>query len=83
MASLEQSASIDLITPSEYGFLPVTQINQPYKSFISPVLIDKKMTLDQVKDADPAKPYKTRYGATSGTWTTNDFVEAVYRSLTR
>jgi glyoxylase-like metal-dependent hydrolase (beta-lactamase superfamily II) len=46
-------------------------------------LIDKKMTLDQIKAADPAKPYKARYGATSGSWTTNDFVEAVYRSLTR
>jgi glyoxylase-like metal-dependent hydrolase (beta-lactamase superfamily II) len=46
-------------------------------------LIDKKMTLDQIKSADPAKPYKARYGATSGPWTTNDFVEAVYRSLAR
>jgi glyoxylase-like metal-dependent hydrolase (beta-lactamase superfamily II) len=46
-------------------------------------LIDKKMTLDQIKNADPAKPYKARYGATSGSWTTNDFVEAVYRSLTQ
>ena len=46
-------------------------------------LIEKKMTLDQIKAADPAKPYKARYGATSGSWTTNDFVEAVYRSLTR
>ena len=46
-------------------------------------LIDRKMTLDQIKAADPAKPYKARYGATSGPWTTNDFVEAVYRSLAR
>jgi hypothetical protein len=45
-------------------------------------MIDRKMTLDQVKAADPAKPYKARYGATSGTWTPNDFVEAVYKSLT-
>jgi hypothetical protein len=45
-------------------------------------LIGKKMTLDQIKGADPAKPYKARYGATSGSWTTNDFVEAVYKSLT-
>jgi len=45
-------------------------------------LIDKKMTLDQIKSADPAKPYKARYGATSGSWTTSDFVEAVYKSLT-
>ena len=45
-------------------------------------MINRKMTLDQIKAADPAKPYKARYGATSGPWTTNDFVEAVYKSLT-
>jgi cyclase len=45
-------------------------------------MINRKMTLEQIKAADPAKPYKTRYGATSGPWTTNDFVEAVYTSLT-
>jgi len=45
-------------------------------------MIDRKMTLDQIKAADPAKPFKARYGATTGPWTTNDFVEAVYTSLT-
>ena len=45
-------------------------------------MINRKMTLDQIKVADPAKPYNARYGATSGPWTTNDFVEAVYKSLT-
>lgn len=45
-------------------------------------MIDRKMTFDQIKAADPAKPYTAQYGATSGTWTTNDFVEAVYKSLT-
>jgi glyoxylase-like metal-dependent hydrolase (beta-lactamase superfamily II) len=45
-------------------------------------MINRKMTLDQIKAADPAKPYKARFGATSGSWTTNDFVEAVYKSLT-
>jgi cyclase len=45
-------------------------------------MINRKMTLDQIKAADPAKPYKARYGAMSGPWTTNDFVEAVYKSLT-
>ena len=43
-------------------------------------MIDRKMTLDQIKAADPAKPYNAQYGATSGA--TNDFVEAIYRSLT-
>jgi len=45
-------------------------------------MVNRKMTLDQIKAADPAKPYTARYGATSGPWTTNDFVEAVYKSLT-
>ena len=45
-------------------------------------MINRKMTLDQIKAADPAKPYKARFGAASGPWTTNDFVEAVYKSLT-
>jgi glyoxylase-like metal-dependent hydrolase (beta-lactamase superfamily II) len=45
-------------------------------------MINRKMTLDQIEAADPAKPYKAQYGATSGPWTTNDFVEAVYKSLT-
>jgi hypothetical protein len=45
-------------------------------------MIERKMTLEQIKAADPAKPYRARYGAASGPWTTNDFVEAVYKSLT-
>jgi cyclase len=45
-------------------------------------MMSRKMTLDQIKAADPAKPFTARYGATSGPWTTNDFVEAVYKSLT-
>jgi glyoxylase-like metal-dependent hydrolase (beta-lactamase superfamily II) len=45
-------------------------------------MISRKMTLDQIKAADPAKPYRARYGATTGPWTTDDFVETVYKSLT-
>jgi glyoxylase-like metal-dependent hydrolase (beta-lactamase superfamily II) len=44
-------------------------------------LIDKGMTLDQVKAARPTREYDTRYGRTTGAWTTEDFVEAVYQSL--
>jgi cyclase len=40
-------------------------------------------TLDQVKTARPTADYDTRYGATSGPWTTDMFVEAVYRDLSR
>jgi cyclase len=45
-------------------------------------MITRHMTLEQIKAASPAKPYEPRYGAASGSWTTNDFVEAIYRSLT-
>jgi glyoxylase-like metal-dependent hydrolase (beta-lactamase superfamily II) len=45
-------------------------------------LIDKGLTLDQVKAANPTQGYRARYGADSGPWTTDMFVEAVYRSLT-
>ena len=38
-------------------------------------------TLDQVKAARLTSDYDTRYGATSGPWTTDMFVEAVYTSL--
>jgi hypothetical protein len=38
-------------------------------------------TLDQIKAAAPARGYADRYGSTSGPWTTNDFIEAIYRSL--
>jgi glyoxylase-like metal-dependent hydrolase (beta-lactamase superfamily II) len=39
------------------------------------------MTLEQVKAARPAKPWERQYGATSGSWTTDHFVEAIYKSL--
>jgi glyoxylase-like metal-dependent hydrolase (beta-lactamase superfamily II) len=44
-------------------------------------LIKEGMTLDQIKAASPARGYTRRYGSDSGPWTTNNFVEAVYRSL--
>ena len=37
----------------------------------------------QVKAARPAADYEPRYGATAGPWTTDMFVEAVYRDLSR
>jgi glyoxylase-like metal-dependent hydrolase (beta-lactamase superfamily II) len=46
-------------------------------------MIRRGATLDQVKAARPTTDYDTRYGATSGAWTTDRFVEAVYASLTR
>jgi glyoxylase-like metal-dependent hydrolase (beta-lactamase superfamily II) len=44
-------------------------------------LIAKNATLEQVKAARPTADYDTRYGATTGPWTTDMFVEAVYTSL--
>ncbi len=44
-------------------------------------MIGKGMTLDQVKAAKPTADYDGRYGASSGFWTTDMFVDAVYRSL--
>jgi hypothetical protein len=44
-------------------------------------LVDKGATLAQVKAARPTADYDARYGATAGRWTTDMFVEAVFRSL--
>jgi cyclase len=45
-------------------------------------MIHRGMTLAEIKAARPAKAYEGRYGAAPGPWTTNDFVEAVYKGLT-
>ena len=42
-------------------------------------MIKEGMTLDQIKDAHPARPYETEFGTEPGS--TNAFVEAVYKSL--
>ena len=44
-------------------------------------MIKKGMTLEQVKAARPTSDYDPVYGATTGPWTTDMFVEAVYKSL--
>ena len=44
-------------------------------------MIKNGATLGQVKAARPTADYDSRYGATSGPWTTDMFVEAVYSSL--
>ena len=46
-------------------------------------LIKQGKSLEQVRAAAPTSGYTRRYGADSGAWTTNMFVEAVYRSLTQ
>jgi cyclase len=44
-------------------------------------LVKKGMTLAQVKAARPTLDYDGRYGAKTGPWTTDMFIEAVYRNL--
>jgi glyoxylase-like metal-dependent hydrolase (beta-lactamase superfamily II) len=43
-------------------------------------MVTKEMTLDEVKAARPTADYDTEYGKTPG-WTSDMFVEAVYKSL--
>ena len=44
-------------------------------------MVDMGMTLRQVQAAKPTADYDGRYGATSGRWTTEQFVAAAYESL--
>jgi len=46
-------------------------------------LIKKGMTIEQVKAARPTSDYDVHYGSTSGFWTTEKFVEAVYQNLSK
>jgi len=44
-------------------------------------MVNKGMTLDQVKNARPTRDYDPVYGSTTGFWTTDMFVEAVFKTL--
>ncbi len=44
-------------------------------------LIKAGRSLNEVKAAQPAKGYMGRYGNQAGAWTTDRFIEAIYRSL--
>jgi cyclase len=44
-------------------------------------MVKRGMTLEQVKAAKPTRDYDPRYGADTGFWTTDKFVEAVYKSF--
>jgi glyoxylase-like metal-dependent hydrolase (beta-lactamase superfamily II) len=46
-------------------------------------MVGKGMTLEQVTAARPTSDYDPRYGAASGPWTTDMFIEAVYRTVGR
>jgi glyoxylase-like metal-dependent hydrolase (beta-lactamase superfamily II) len=44
-------------------------------------MIKQGMSLEQVKAARPTQDYDPLFGSTTGFWTTDKFVEAVYKSL--
>lgn len=44
-------------------------------------MVKKGMSLEQVKAANPTAGYRKRYGADTGPWTTDMFVEAIYNGL--
>jgi glyoxylase-like metal-dependent hydrolase (beta-lactamase superfamily II) len=44
-------------------------------------MVDRGMTLDQVKAARPTMDFDPRYGSDTGPWTTAMFIEAIYRDL--
>jgi cyclase len=43
--------------------------------------IGRKMSLEQVKGSRVVRDYEGRFGSSQGTWTTDAFIEAAYRSL--
>ena len=43
-------------------------------------MMDKNATLDEVRAARPTIDYDTRFGANTGAWTTDMFIEAIYTS---
>ena len=45
--------------------------------------IKRGRTVAQLQAESPLKDFEPQYGATTGTWTTNKFIEAVYQSLTK
>jgi glyoxylase-like metal-dependent hydrolase (beta-lactamase superfamily II) len=46
-------------------------------------MIGQGKTLDQVKSEKPTFDYDVLYGTTTGPWTTDMFIESVYRSLSK
>ena len=46
-------------------------------------LIEQGKTLAQVKAADPTLGYRSQYGADSGPWTTDMFVETIFNELSK
>jgi len=72
-----------------HGFLCDFADLVEYRSMVTIVrdriqdMVDKSMTLEQVKAADPTQGFRKRYGRDTGSWTTNMFIEAVYKGVTQ
>jgi hypothetical protein len=45
-------------------------------------MVKRGMSLEQVKAAKPSFDYDPIYGSSTGPWTTDKFIETVYRNLT-
>jgi glyoxylase-like metal-dependent hydrolase (beta-lactamase superfamily II) len=45
-------------------------------------MVQKGMTLEQIKAAEPTRGFTRRFGSSAGPWTTEMFVEAVYAGVT-
>jgi hypothetical protein len=43
--------------------------------------VKKGLSLEQVKAAQPTLDYDAVFGSSKGSWTTDSFIEAVYKSL--
>ena len=43
--------------------------------------VKRGMTLDQVKEKKPTLDFDGRYGTTTGFWTTNAFIETIYKEM--
>jgi cyclase len=58
-----------------------------YRDMVATVMMRVQYYMDhgrsyqQIVAADPAQGFHTRYGSETGSWTTADFVQAVYKSL--
>jgi hypothetical protein len=44
--------------------------------------VKKGLALERIQSMTPTLGYTTQYGANTGPWTTNQFVAAIYQSLT-
>jgi cyclase len=76
-----------LVIPARGRLLQALEVVQ-YRDMVTIVrdrvkaLVDQHRSLAQVRASDPTQGFNTRYGSESGPWSTDQFVAAVYQSLT-